>query len=758
MTRSRVRLRIQGVVQGVGFRPFVYRLATSEQLCGFVRNDAAGVEIEIEGGSESLARFHEQLQRNPPLLARIETIQSTSLCTVGDNSFRIVASHGERRSETDIPADAATCPRCLEELFDPSNRRFLYPFINCTDCGPRFTIIRELPYDRSRTTMAAFTQCSHCRAEYEDPASRRFHAEPNGCALCGPRLTFAGPTNSVETENALDHAVAALGAGGIVAVKGVGGFHLAVDATNEEAVSRLRKRKHRPDQPFAVMARDVKTAQSIAGVSEPARHELLSLARPIVLIDKRDSAVAFGVAPRLREIGVMLPYTPLHHLLAASLPLLVMTSGNVSGEPIVTDNERARQQLTGVADAFLLHDREIYTRADDSVVRIIAGASQPARRSRGLVPRPVSLPLSGPCVLATGAQLKNTICITRGSDAYLSQHLGDLGRVGSLHGFEEAIEKMTRLLEVRPAIVAHDLHPDYVSTRWARQSGLKSMAIQHHHAHVASCMAEHQRTAAIIGVAFDGTGCGPAGEIWGGEFLVADLGNFERVLHLRPLILPGGEAAIREPWRLALAALLDCGEDPALLPSIQSDRRRIVSRMIEKELNCPAATSAGRWFDAVSALCGIAATTTYEAQGAIELESQADDRAAEAYPFEIEDDEVDLRPVIREIAGSLSQVQPAPHAVVATIASRFHETMAQVILEGCQRIAQSTGIHTVALSGGCFQNRLLSERANALLAMNGFEVLMHHRVPPNDGGIALGQAAIALCRSGGEDHVSRHSG
>ena len=754
--RSRLRLRVQGVVQGVGFRPFVYRLATEEQLSGFVRNDAAGVEIEIEGDRQSLARFHAQLRQNPPLLAQIETIDSTPLRAVGEQGFRIVESDHQSSGATDIPADSATCPNCLSELFDSSNRRFLYPFINCTDCGPRFTIIRELPYDRRSTTMAAFDLCADCRAEYEDPGSRRFHAEPNACARCGPRLTLAGAGHHHETENALEDAVAALGAGSIVAVKGIGGFHLAVDATNEAAVARLRQLKHRPDQPFAVMARDMEAVESIAAVSEPARRELLSIARPIVLMDKRDSTVAPSVAPRLREIGVMLPYTPLHHLLTARLPLLVMTSGNLSGEPIVTQNDEALRQLQSVADAFLLHDRDIHSPADDSVVRIIDGTSQPARRSRGLVPRPVSLPLSGPSVLATGAQQKNTICITRGSDAYLSQHIGDLGSVASQSAFEETIEKMTRLLNVRPEIVAHDLHPDYASTRWALTSGLKSIPVQHHHAHIASCLAEHQRTDTVIGVAFDGTGCGPAGEIWGGEFLVAGLRDFERVLHLRPLPLPGGEAAIREPWRLALAALLDCGEDPDFLSTIDGRRRQTVRRMIGKDFNSPPATSAGRWFDAVAALCGIAETATYEAQAAIELESIADNEIAEPYPFAIENKEVDLRPVIREIVATLRQ-HPVRRDHIARVSARFHETIAQVIHHGCQGIEASTGIRTVALSGGCFQNRLLSERAKALLTGDGFEVLMHHLVPPNDGGIALGQAAVALCRSGGADHVSRHT-
>ncbi len=752
--RSRMRLRVQGVVQGVGFRPFVYRLATEEQLSGFVRNDAAGVEIEIEGDGQSLARFHAQLRHNPPLLAQIETIDSTPLRAIGEQGFRIVESDQRSRGATDIPADSATCPNCLSELFDPSNRRFLYPFINCTDCGPRFTIIRELPYDRDRTTMAAFDLCADCRAEYEDPGSRRFHAEPNACARCGPRLTLGG-AGYQETANALEDAIAALGAGSIVAVKGIGGFHLAVDATNEAAVARLRQSKHRPDQPFAVMARDMETVESIAVVSQPARRELLSIARPIVLMDRRPSTVAPSVAPRLREIGVMLPYTPLHHLLAARLPLLVMTSGNLSGEPIVTQNDEALRQLQSVADLFLLHDRDIHSPADDSVVRIIDGTSQPARRSRGLVPRPVSLPLSGPSVLATGAQQKNTICITRGSDAYLSQHIGDLGSVASQSAFEETIEKMTRLLGVRPEIVAHDLHPDYASTRWALQSGLKAIPVQHHHAHIASCLAEHQRTDTVIGVAFDGTGCGPAGEIWGGEFLVAGLNDFERLLHLRPLPLSGGEAAIREPWRLALAALLDCGEDPDFLSSIDARRRQTVCRMIGKDVHSPPATSAGRWFDAVAALCGIGETATYEAQAAIELESIADNETAKPYPFAIEQQEVDLRPAIREIVAALRRHPGGEH--IARVSARFHETIAQVIRDGCHRIGASTGIRTVALSGGCFQNRFLSERANALLTGDGFEVLMHHHVPPNDGGIALGQAAVALYRSGGADHVSRNS-
>ncbi len=752
-------IRVRGTVQGVGFRPAVYRLAHHLGLHGFVRNDAGGVWIEIEGGADSLARFQEQLARAAPPLARIEATEVVALQALGETGFAIVASGAESEVRAIIPPDAPTCARCLEELFDPADRRFRYPFLNCTDCGPRYTIVRDLPYDRAKTTMAAFALCARCRAEYEDPASRRFHAEPNACPACGPQLSLLG--EDARGEAALAAAIAALADGKIIALKGLGGFHLAADARNEAAVGLLRERKRRPCKPFAIMARDLAQAALAVELSSAERAALVSAARPIVLCPaRRPLAVAGSVAPRLAELGVMLPYTPLHHLLLqGGPPLLVMTSGNLAEEPIARDNDEALASLAGVADLFLVHDRDIHTRADDSVVRIVCGAAQPVRRSRGLVPEPIALGFDGPPVLAVGAHLKNTVCLTRAGEAYLSPHIGDLENAKAHSFFIEMIGKLSRLLAVEPALVAHDLHPDYRSTRWALESGLRCEPVQHHHAHVASCLAEHGRRGPVIGVAFDGTGCGPKGELWGGEILVADLLGFERVDHLRPLALAGGEAAIREPWRLALAALADAGLSSDRLRRIDEKKRALIERLIANPSLAPRATGAGRWFDAIASLCGLCDEATYEGQGAVELEAAADSGDAAPYPFEVQASPagIDLRPAVRAIAQDLDRGAP-----IAVIAARFHATLAFVIRDACARARARarTALDTVALSGGCFQNRLLTERARTLLEKDGFEVLIHRRVPPNDGGVSLGQAAVAsfralAARSKGEADVSR---
>ncbi len=745
--RARRALRVRGTVQGVGFRPSVHRIAKLAGLAGFVRNDSEGVWIEVEGDAKAVSRFPQLLRSGAPPLSRIDAIEIAELPPVGENEFRVVASAEQQSVRAIVPADAATCEWCLQELFDPADRRYRYPFINCTDCGPRYTIVRDVPYDRARTTMDAFPLCEACRAEYEDPANRRFHAEPNACPVCGPRLEFAKPGGvSASRDEALAEAVREIAAGKIVAVKGLGGFLLAVDATNEEAIERLRRRKHRPHKPFALMARSMEHVARIAEVTEVARRALSCPARPIVLLPSRPgSTVAPSVAPGLTEIGVMLPYTALHALLLADgPPLQVMTSGNLSEEPIAKDNAQALEKLSGVADAFLLHNRNIHTRADDSVLRIVAGAAQPIRRSRGFVPEPITLPFDSVPVLAVGAELKNAVCMTRGGEAFLSPHVGDLENPEAARFFEEVIGKLKRLLAVEPAAVAHDLHPDYFSTRWAAASRLPREPVQHHHAHIASCLAEHGRTGRAIGIAFDGTGCGPAGELWGGEILVADLSAFRRLGHLRPLRLPGGEAAIREPWRVAAAALLDAGEGLDLLFGIDARRLAGVRQLLERNVRAPAATGAGRWFDAAAALCGFFGPVTYEGQAAAELESLAGRCDAEPYPFELGDPvgaapfEVDLRPVVQQIASDLRDGVRVP-----IISARFHETLARAMQKSSRRARELTGIATAAFSGGCFQNRLLTERAKELLESDGFEVLVHRRVPPNDGGLALGQAAVA---------------
>ncbi|AKV03370.1 [NiFe] hydrogenase metallocenter assembly protein HypF [Labilithrix luteola] len=554
--RSRFGIRVRGVVQGVGFRPAVFRIAEALRLVGFVRNDAEGVWIEVEGCPEDVARFPESLRRDAPALSRIDALEISPMPPGADAAFLVVASAGTSSEGAIVPADVATCEACLRELFDVDDRRYRYPFVNCTDCGPRYTIVHELPYDRPKTTMAAFDMCPACRAEYEDPANRRFHAEPNACPACGPRVALVeGGVRTSEGDTAMLRAAALLGAGRILAVKGLGGYQLAVSATSEEGVERLRERKRRPHKPLAVMARDLATVDALADSSPAERRALTSPARPIVLLRMRTEAearVAKSVAPRLGELGVMLPSTPLHHLLLRDgEPLLVMTSGNVSDEPIAKDDDEALTKLADIADAFLVHDRRIHTRADDSVVRGVAGVVQPVRRARGLVPDSIPLPFEAGGVLAVGAELKSTVCLTRGREAFVSQHIGDLEGLEARAFFEEVVQKLGHLLGTSPSVVAHDLHPDYASTRWAIASGLRRCVVQHHHAHVASCMAENGRIEQVIGVAFDGTGCGPAGDLWGGEVLLADLGGFERRGHLRPIALAGAKRrfASHGVWR-----------------------------------------------------------------------------------------------------------------------------------------------------------------------------------------------------------------
>jgi len=772
--RSRRAIRVRGTVQGVGFRPAVYRIARAAGLVGFVRNDGEGVWIEIEGGDAAVGAFVAALRQEVPPLARIDAIEVAPIPLVGDRDFCVVGSAPTARTSATIPADAATCDACLRELLDPNDRRYRYPFINCTDCGPRFTIIRDVPYDRARTTMAAFVMCTSCQAEYEDPGNRRFHAEPNACALCGPRVALVeGHKPRLQGEAALERATELLAEGSIVALKGLGGYQLAIRADLDDAVWRLRARKRRPHKPFALMARDIDVAARVAEMNEAGRAELLSPARPIVLLGARNgNQVAQSVAPFVGELGVMLPATPLHHLLLAQSPLLVMTSGNAADEPIAKDDAEAFTKLDGIADAFLVHDRAIHTRADDSVVRVTRGRVQPVRRARGYVPAPVPLGFEAPSVLAVGAALKNTVCLVRGRDAYLSQHIGDLDGVDARGFFVEVIEKLQRLLDVQPALIAHDHHPDYVSTRWAlaqaEAQGVPCVAVQHHHAHVASCLAENGRTETVIGVAFDGTGCGPRGDLWGGEFLLCDLARSKRLGHLRAISLAGGETAIREPWRLALAALIDAGEPLDLMAHVPSHRQRFLARMIERNISAPRATGAGRWFDAVASLVGVRDTISYEAQAAIELEALAKGSFDERpYPFVVdvpaagEGDTpfvVEMRPTIRAVAADVRGDIPS-----ARIASRFYATMAELIAESCRHVRRYHGIQTVALSGGCFQSAMLSERARATLERDGFEVLTHRLVPANDGGLALGQAAVAAYRAvvapeGGTGHVSRHTG
>jgi hydrogenase maturation protein HypF len=729
----RRRFTVHGVVQGVGFRPFVHNTAVRLGLGGFVRNSPAGVVIEAEGRVEGVDTLERALREELPPLARIDGMECVGLAPCGDAAFEILESSGEGETAPVLPPDMSTCDDCLREIDDPANRRYRYPFTNCTRCGPRYTIIRELPYDRARTTMAAFVMCAECQAEYDDPHDRRFHAQPNACPRCGPALQWD-----------LDTARAAIQRGEIVAVRGLGGFQLVCDATQPEVVARLRLRKRRSEKPFAVMVPDLASAERLCAVSEEERAALLSRERPIVLLTRHTDAP--HLAPGTDTLGVMLPYTPLHELLVRGFEALVVTSGNLSEEPIVIDNESARDRLAGVADAFLLHDRDIHTRVDDSVVRLFEGRVRALRRARSFVPRPIDLGVAVPEIVACGAQLKNTLCLTKGRLALVSQHIGDLENYETLVFFEETLERMKRLFRVTPTAVAHDMHPGYLSTRLARSmEGVMAIGVQHHHAHVASCMAENGVRERVIGVAMDGTGYGEDGAIWGAEFLSADLVSFRRRAHFRYVPLAGGDTAVRQTWRPALAYLRDAGLDDDALRGVDERQRAFVASMIEHGIQTVPTSSAGRLFDAVASILGVRHEATFEAQAAIELEAIA--RGAEAdgaYDFDLtsgEPMEVDLRPMIRRIVEDRERGTD-----VRLMAARFHETIGRVIEEVCVRIRNDEGLNRVCLSGGTFQNWLLLGIATERLRRRGFEVLLHTHVPPNDGGISLGQAAVAGAR------------
>jgi hydrogenase maturation protein HypF len=742
--RRRVRIRLRGIVQGVGFRPFVHNLAWELKLGGYVLNSSAGLVAEVEGDQAALERFIQAVTQQPPPLAWVQEAECSELDALGEESFAIRPSATATGEFALISPDVATCADCRGDVADLAGRRLGYPFTNCTNCGPRYTIIRDIPYDRPKTTMAGFAMCAACRAEYEDPRNRRFHAQPNACPECGPSL-WGGPPGLPSQNDALHQARSRLAAGEILAIKGLGGFHLACDARNESAVRRLRERKRRSDKPFALMARDLAAIAEVCEVSDADRAALTSPRSPIVILPRKaEAALPEAIAPGNRTIGIMLPYTPLHHLLFADAPygLLVMTSGNLSEEPIVVSNGEAQQRLAGVADWFLLHNRDIYMRVDDSVVRTFEGAERVLRRSRGFAPLTMDLGRAVPELLACGGELKNALCLTKGRHAILSQHIGDLENYETLVFFEETLANLKRLFRVEPHAVAYDLHPLYLSTRYALDiPNLPKVGVQHHHAHIASCMAENGLSGQVIGVAFDGSGYGPDGAIWGGEFLVAGYAGFERRAHLRYIPLAGGDAAVRETWRAALGYLVDTFGAAAPLATVPEERVRIVRRMIEKGVNTVRTSSCGRLFDAVAAIVGLRQAVTFEGQAAIELEMAAQDGVAKRYPFEIEGDgpwQLDFRPVIecivRETAAGVPQ---------GVISAKFHNTLADAIVETCRRIRGETKLARVCLSGGTFQNmRLLTTAAPALRAA-GFQVVLHAKVPPNDGGIALGQAAIA---------------
>jgi hydrogenase maturation protein HypF len=755
---ERRRVRVTGVVQGVGFRPFVYGLALAHGLSGLVGNDSAGVFIEVEGTAVALSAFLEGLAGSPPPLAVIETISVTEMAAAGQSDFVIVRSERQDAANTLISPDMSVCEDCIRDFQDPANRRYRYPFTNCTNCGPRFTIIQDIPYDRPLTTMTVFAMCPECGAEYRNPLDRRFHAQPNACPVCGPHVWLTGSSGEAAGHLADDDAIRAaqvlLGEGKIVAVKGLGGFHLACMATDDRAVALLRERKGRADKPFAVMAADMAAARRLAHLSTAEEVLLQSKERPIVLLRKRPSSpLSPLVAPGNNYIGIMLPYTPLHTLLLqnlpAALPVLVMTSGNISDEPIISDNAEAVERLSSLADAFLLNNRDIAARCDDSVIRVWRGAELPIRRSRGYAPFPVRLPHEVPPMLAVGGELKATFCLTKGRYGYMSQHIGDMENLETLQAFEQAVAHFEHIFRSQPELIACDMHPDYLSTRWALSNNahLPVLQVQHHHAHIAAVMGEHRLDGrqAVIGLSFDGTGYGPDGAIWGGEVLLADYAGFERAAHLRYMPLAGGDAAVNRPYRLALSYLWAAGlEWNERLTSVQAcppDERTLLLRQLETNLNVVPTSSMGRLFDVVAALAGVRQVVSYEAQAAIEFEALADPAVTSRYEFGFIAEEVDPRPLLQEVWHDvLSGVHPS------VISARFHNAVAYLTVQLSDRIRQAHGLRQVALGGGVFQNITLLEKTVSLLEKEGFEVLAHHLVPPNDGGLALGQALVAAAQ------------
>ncbi len=766
--RRRVGVRVEGTVQGVGFRPYVYRLARELGLGGHVFNDARGVVIEAQGVGAAIEELLRRLPVEAPPLAVIERTEVRERPLEAPAEFAIVASPRGVSPDAPVTPDSTTCPDCLRELFDPADRRFRYPFINCTNCGPRFTIVRGIPYDRPLTTMAGFRMCERCRAEYDDPGDRRFHAQPNACPQCGPvvrLITTEGRLLAAPGQRyAISAAVDALIAGQIVAIKGIGGYHLACRADDEHAVAQLRGHKHREDKPFALMTGDRESADRLVELDAVTAALLSSPERPIVLAPRRPGApVAAAVAPGAPELGVMLAYSPLHHLLLADAGMpLVMTSGNVSDEPIAFRDEDARARLAPICDLLLTHDRPIQTRTDDSVARVVSAGGSPRpmllRRSRGYVPHSLALSAAPDGaevrpLLACGAELKNTLCLARGKRAWVSHHIGDLQNAETLSAFVAGVEHLEALFAVAPETVAHDLHPDYLSTRYAlEREGVELVGVQHHHAHLAAVLAEHDEWGPAVGAIFDGTGYGPDGTVWGGEILFGDRARFERVGRLHAVPMPGGERAIRQPWRMACAWLAATENGPPAVPvaleeRVAGDRWRRVARLAESGLASPSTTSMGRLFDAVAALCGVRPEINYEGQAAIELEALCDPQERGRYAIALSpaDDGLELDPrasvaaVAAEIAAGVSP---------SVVAARFHNTVAAATAQACLRVASDRGAALVVLGGGVFANRRLLEHTGSLLVGADVRVLVPERLPPGDGGISFGQAAVAAARMG----------
>lgn len=758
MLKSSRHIHINGIVQGVGFRPFIFNLAEAYDLPGWVCNSASGVEIEISGDPDKLGRFCADIPIKAPPLAQIDSINIEEIAFMPFKGFEILSSQDKATDFIPVSPDVAICADCRAELFDPQDRRYRYPFINCTNCGPRFTIIKEIPYDRPKTTMTGFELCPDCREEYENPADRRFHAQPVACPVCGPQVWLEDNAGVKldENEEAIQSARQMLAEDRILAIKGLGGFHLACNAQNPEAVARLRDRKHRPAKPFALMAFDLETIRKYFEVTDAAAALLQSPQAPILLLPRRAGThLAKNVAPGQPKLGFMLPYTPLHLLLLEPEPnypeVLVMTSGNLSEAPVIRENREAQEKLAGIADAFLMHDRPIHMRVDDSVFMMVNDAPYPSRRARGYAPNPIRLGFDLPQILATGPQMKNTFCLTRDKYAFLSHYIGEMENWETYQDFQEAIRHYEALFRIQPELLACDLHPDYLASQYTRTKAaaeeLPLYEIQHHHAHLAAGMIENgvASETQVAGLIFDGTGYGLDGTIWGGEVLVGNCATFERPFHLKAVPLPGGEAAIRKPARMALSTLWTYGFswDDSLPPvqALSELERQALQTQLEKKLNTPQTTSMGRLFDAVAALIGVRQTISYEAQAAIELEGLVDKTESGYYPFIIKAPEIDMQPMLAALLKDLQEGASQP-----AIATRFHNTIARLSLALAQLVQKDYPVNQFVLSGGVWQNQALLEKTLALFQQNQITALIHRQTPPNDGCVAFGQAMIAAYR------------
>jgi hydrogenase maturation protein HypF len=749
----RLSIHIEGIVQGVGFRPFIYNLARSYSLCGYVLNHTKGVDIEVEGDKKKVQLFLQKIEIKSPPLAVIEKINWQELPPADYEDFEIKSSRKEKDRFLPLSPDISICDECLQELFDPRDRRYLYPFINCTNCGPRFTIIKDVPYDRQRTTMDKFKMCPDCESEYNDPSNRRFHAQPNACWRCGPGVKLLNNKGKkVQYNDPITFAAELIKKGSILAIKGIGGYHLACDGTNSRVIKKLRERKNRIDKPFALMMLDLKQIKKFCQVSQEEERLLLSPQRPIALLKRGNKNLPREIAPKNRYLGVMLPYTPLHYLLLKEVKIpLIMTSGNISEEPISYEDGDALCRLSKIADFFLLHNREIRIRVDDSVGRVVEGKPMLIRRSRGYAPQPLRVNFEArKCVLAVGGHLKNTFCFLKKDYAFISHHIGDLENLSALISLEEGIEHYERIFYCHPQIISCDLHPNYASTNlareYARKRSLPLISVQHHHAHIVSVLAEQGIKDKVIGVVFDGSGLGSDGTLWGGEFLVADYSDFKRVGHLRPIPLPGGVGAIKEPWRMSMAYLYEIYKDKCasfareIFPQ-KSKEINLVENLVKKKINSPLTSSAGRLFDAVAAILGIRERINYEGQAAVELEMLSLDEREKFYPFKIKEKEgrfiVDTLPLVEAVIEEKRKIKRE------LIAGRFHWTLSKIILKVCQLIREKHRLNQVVLSGGVFQNSLLLKQVVYLLKSSDFKVILPGFIPPNDGGISLGQAVIA---------------